>query len=135
MKTGNDKIRRDALTQREAMTMKIVWDHSKPISAVEIQQELAERYGISYERSTITTFILHLRQKGFIDSYKKGQIHYYVPIVPEAEYIADQTRQFADFWFDGSAAKMIAAYASDDNGGISEKEVDEIRRIIDDLDR
>ena len=134
MKAGNDNVRRDALTQREAMTMKLIWDHDGPISAVEIQQGLAERYGIDYERSTITTFILHLRQKEFIDSYKKGQIYYYTPLVSESEYIADQTRQFADFWFGGSAAKMIAAFASDENGGISEEEIAELRRTIDDLD-
>ena len=83
--------------------------------------------GFSYERSTIPNSILHLSGKKGSRTpppYKKGQIHYYVPIVSEAEYIADQTETVLQiFGFGGSAAKMIAAYASDDdNGGISEKE-------------
>ena len=111
MKKGNENTISADLTRREEMVMKCIWDHvgEEAISAVQIQKKLSEKYGIDYERSTITTFLLHLREKDFIESYKKGQIYYYTALVSGEEYIRDQTKQFVDFWVDGDVDKMNEA--------------------------
>ena len=125
---------KNELTGRENMVMKCVWDHEGDISAVEIQRALKEQFGIDFERSTITTFILHLREKGCLDSYKKGQIYYYRALVEEDGYVKKQTKKFADFWFKGSVSALLGALTGDDSEELSEEKMDKIRKIIDDID-
>ncbi len=123
-----------ALTGREEMVMKCIWDHQEPISAVETQQALKDKYDLSFERPTITTFIVHLRDKGFLGCYKKGQIYYYYPLVTEEAYTAQRAKQFTDFWFHGSAAKFLRALSGAEQNNITSEELDEIQKIIDGLD-
>ena len=130
MKKGNENVFTDELTKREVMVMKCIWESEGPISAVQIQKELMETYEIWYERSTIATFLLHLREKEYIDTYKKGQVYYYTPLVSKDDYIRTQTRQYTDFWFKGSVAGYIRAYVGGEKGAISAEEIAEIKAVL-----
>ena len=125
---------KNELTGRENMVMKCVWDHEGDISAVEIQRALKEQFGIDFERSTITTFILHLREKGYLDSYKIGQIHYYRALVNEEDYVRKQTKKFMNFWFNGSVASLISAFTGEEKDEISEEKINQMQEMIDHMD-
>ena len=133
MKKGNENVFTDELTKREVMVMKCIWESEGPISAVQIQKTLMETYEIWYERSTIATFLLHLREKEYIDTYKKGQVYYYTPLVKREDYIRVQTRQYTDFWFKGSIASFIKAYAGGEKGAISKEEIAAIKAALEEV--
>ena len=119
---------KNELTGRENMVMKCVWDHEGDISAVEIQRALKEQFGIDFERSTITTFILHLREKGYLDLYKVGQVYYYKPLVKEKDYVKKQTKKFMNFWFDGSPSDFLEAFMGDEK--LSAEEMERIQSLL-----
>ncbi|MGN0266128.1 MAG: BlaI/MecI/CopY family transcriptional regulator [Lachnospiraceae bacterium] len=114
----------DMMTDCEQIVMKSVWDAGKDVSLQEIMKDLETRFHKMWKRQTISTFLLHLIEKGYLRSYRQGRVFYYVPLVKEEDYKEEQTKLFLDFWFEGSPAGMIAA--------LTEKEElssDEISRI------
>ncbi len=119
---------KNELTGRENMVMRCVWAYEGDISALEIQRALKDRFGIDFERSTITTFILHLREKGYLSSYKTGQIYYYQALVDEKEYVRKQAQKYVNFWFDGSPSDFLEAFMGDEK--LSAEEMERIQSLL-----
>ena len=55
------------LTDCETMVMKTIWDANGEISVQEIIDNVANIYGKLMKRTTASTFILRLRDKGYIE--------------------------------------------------------------------
>ena len=119
------------LSDCELATMKCIWDAAEPISAQEIMEQLKNVYGLEYKDTTVFTFIKKLKEKGFVDSYRKG-VTYYVAKRSEEEYRSQQLRRTEDFWFKGSSSKLLSALVKTKK--VSQEERRELRRVIDDLD-
>ena len=68
------------LSDCELATMKCIWDAAEPISAQEIMEQLKIVYGLEYKDTTVYTFIKKLKEKGFVDSYRKGVTYYLAKI-------------------------------------------------------
>ncbi len=100
--------KRSELSECELVTMKCVWDAQGPVTCQEVIAELRTVYGLEYKDTTVYTFLKILKQKGFIDSYRKG-ITFYQPIRAEVEYREGQIRKMLDFWFKNSTGDMLAA--------------------------
>lgn len=99
---------RSELSECELVTMKCIWDAGRPVTCHEIRDRLSTVYGLVYKDTTVYTFLKYLKQKGFVDSYKKG-ITYYQPIRDEVEYREGQLRKLEDFWFQGSSVGLLAS--------------------------
>ncbi len=93
---------RTNLTDCEQIVMKSVWDAGKDVSLVEIMAAIKERYGRNWKRQTVSTFLLHLIQKGYLTSYRVGRVFYYHQEVELAGYKKQLTAEFLDFWYDNS---------------------------------
>lgn len=117
----------ELMTDCEQIVMKSVWDAGKDVSLQELMKDLEERFHKIWKRQTISTFLLHLIEKGYLRSYRQGRVFYYVPLVKEEDYKSNQTREFLDFWFEGSASDMIASLS--DQQGLSAEEVEKIKEI------
>lgn len=100
--------KRSELSECELVTMKCVWDAKEPVTCQEVITELKTVYGLEYKDTTVYTFLKILKQKGFIDSYRKG-ITFYQPIRDEVEYREGVIRKALDFWFKNSTSDMLAA--------------------------
>lgn len=100
--------KRSELSECELVTMKCVWDAKEPVTCQEVITELKTVYGLEYKDTTVYTFLKILKQKGFIDSYRKG-ITFYQPIRDEVEYREGVLRKMLDFWFKNSTGDMLAA--------------------------
>ena len=87
--------------------MKVIMDCTEPNSLVQIQATLEERYQKVWKRSTICTFILHLTDKGYVESYRQGRTFYYMSKVDKDAFAKDQAEHFVDFWFEGETQKMM----------------------------
>ena len=97
------------LTECEQIVMKAVWDSRKDVSLVEIMAIVHEKYGREWKRQTVSTFLLHLIQKNYLSSYRVGRVFYYHQLVPMEDYKRVVTREFVDFWYDGSVEDLAAA--------------------------
>ena len=68
----------------------------------EVMDAMNEQYETDWKRSTVCTFLTHLVEKGYIKMERKGRIFYYQSIINDRKFIEVQTRNFMDFFFDGS---------------------------------
>jgi predicted transcriptional regulator len=118
--------KRSELTECELTTMKIVWDAKEPITCSEVIEQLREKYGLNYKDTTVYTFMKNLKEKGFVDSYRKG-ITFFVPLRLEEEYRREQLKKSMNFWFEGDLSKYIAALAEDNN--VSEEDIKKLLKI------
>jgi predicted transcriptional regulator len=124
-------IKRPELSECELTTMKCIWDAEGPITCQEIMEQLVDVYGLHYKDTTVYTFLKNLKDKGFVESYRKG-LTYYQPARSEEDYRNDLLKRSEKFWFDGSVSKMVAALVQMKE--VSPEERKELKRMIDDLD-
>ena len=134
MKRSASENRDDTLTKREAMVMRCIWNAEGDIPSLEIQQLLQEETGLTFERTTIATYLLHLQEKGFIERYKKGQVYYYRPIKEKEQFISEEAKNTTEQWFDGSLPAFVAAFIGS-GAKIPEEDLKRVKEIIDGLDQ
>ena len=125
------QIKRSELSECELTVMKCIWDEGESVTCAQIMEQLREKYGLDYKDTTVYTFLKSLKEKGFVKSERKG-VTYYTAIKEEEKYREEILRKTENFWFGGSSVQMISTllHARD----ISDKEREEIRRMIDGLD-
>ena len=120
------------LTDCEQVVMKSVWDAKKDTSLQEVMRYLEEKFHKDWKRQTVSTFLLHLIEKGYLRSYRVGRVFYYVPLVDEEVYKRDQASKFVNFWFDGMASGMVASLS--DQQGLSSKDIECLKALAAELD-
>jgi len=116
------------LTECEQVVMKSVWDAGKDVSLQEIMKDLEDRFHKVWKRQTISTFLLHLIEKGYLRSYRQGRVFYYVSLIKEEDYRDLQNKEFLDFWYEGSVGNMVKAMI--DKGSLSAEDLDKVKSLI-----
>ncbi len=119
--------KRSELTECELTTMKIVWDAKEPITCGEIIEQLSVKYGLNYKDTTVYTFLKNLKDKGFVDSYRKG-ITFYIPLRSEEEYRSVQLKKTESFWFDGNFTEFMLTLAREHN--MAPEDIEVIRGVL-----
>lgn len=117
------------LSACETLIMKAVWDAQEDISLKELKTVLKNRFGKDYSRTTISTFLMRLSEKGFVKTYRNGKNAYAHPLRKEEDYKNSLMNREMDFWFGGRPSALVASLYSD--GQISQEDADEIRKILD----
>ena len=90
-------------------------------------ERLREDYGRDYAETTVYTFLKNLKNKGFIESFKKG-ITFFQPKRELVEFRASYITKMIEFWFDGSVADFLAAYL--EANPVDDKEVKAIKKVV-----
>lgn len=112
--------------------MKIIWDAGGVIPLLEIIERLKYDYDKDYSRNSVTTFLIRIKEKGYIDSYKKGRNSYIVALRNRDEYAYQQLCRQKDMWYDGKASNLMCALVK--RNAVTKEELAEIRRMCDELD-
>ena len=99
----------------------ILWEN-EPIKSAELARLCQERLG--WSKTTTYTVIKRLRDRGVVKSVKTVVSS----LVSKEEVQRAEIDYLVEKRFEGSLPAFIASFAS--GRGLSEKEVDEIRRII-----
>lgn len=100
----------------------IIWNNA-PINSGKLVQLSFETLG--WKKSTTYTVLKKLCEKGIFENNDSM-----VSVkISRDEFFAMQSKQFVDETFNGSLPAFIAAFTS--NKDLSEKEINEIRRLID----
>ena len=118
------------ISDAEIDVMEIVWNDN-PIGT----NEITDRLTGDGERSpkTIQTLIRRLVDKGALSAEKRGRQFYYTPAIDRDDFIDNQKKRFADRFFGGDVALLVSSFVGD--GKITQKELEEIRSIIDSAEK
>ncbi len=117
------------LPDSELDIMLVLWYYDSECKVVDIYNRLKESHPLS--KTAIHTLLERLEKKGFIESkIVDAPVPYktFVPVVTEKEYRTNESKNIVDKLFRGSWQNLIAALV--DNGKITEKDIEEISRMI-----
>lgn len=117
------------MSETESEIMEVLWNSNVPMSATELITHFSEHCGKVWMPPTMATFLLRLREKGLVDSTRRGRVPYYYPVQTRAAYERNIAREVLDNMYEGSLAKFFAALCGDTS--LSEEDRSEIKAWLD----
>lgn len=112
------------LAKREEQIMRILWKLERAFVR-EVIEEFPEP---KPHYNTIATLIRVLKDKGFVDSRKFGNMYQFFPIVSQETYQTKDVGDVLNKYFDNSYKNMVTYFAKKEK--ISESELEEILKMI-----
>lgn len=107
----------------EEQFAKIIWDN-EPIMSGDLVKLCADK--LDWKKSTTYTVLRKLCQRGIFQN-KDGEV---TSVIGKEDFYSLQSKAFVDETFKGSLPAFIAAFTA--RKSLSQKEVEEIHRLIDD---
>lgn len=83
----------------------------------------------NYAYTTVSTVLRILLQKGFVEAEANGRQHVYAPIISKDDYESRTLKHVVTTVFDGEPASLMRRLI--DDKGLTKKELDEIRALLD----
>ena len=123
-----EKQRMNRITESEWQLMEYIWEKEGGIT----QPEIMEQTGDRWNKNTVHTFLKRLSDKGYIEIVKTVSPHRYLALVKRAECVREEQNSFLERLYGGSISRMVTSFVAD--GGLSPKEADELRKLLDSLD-
>jgi BlaI family transcriptional regulator, penicillinase repressor len=118
-----------SLTACEAEIMDVIWRRDA-ITVQEIVDDLERP--LAY--TTVLTMVRILEEKGFVvRTEKRGRAFVYRPVVTRKTVRSTMSRNLVDLIFGGSTKSLVLSLVEDRS--LSREELDELRGLIDDLER
>jgi BlaI family penicillinase repressor len=114
------------LSRRERQIMDVLFARGRA-TGPEIQQGLADQPNYS----SVRTILRVLERKGFVRHLEEGLRYVYEPTVPRETASRSALQRIILTFFDGSAKEAVAALLAPDAFHLSEKELGELARMID----
>ena len=118
-----------ALTDREWSVMEALWQLGGP-ELGQVVDALAA--GTGWRRNTVHTYLTRLEAKGLVSIDKSASPHRYYPAVTREDCSAAARQSLLERVYHGSAGRLVAAFVQD--GGLTEQERQQLRRLLDDME-
>ncbi|WP_133000517.1 BlaI/MecI/CopY family transcriptional regulator [Luteimonas arsenica] len=118
-----------SISDSEAMVMEVLWQRH-PLGADEVVALLAERS--DWAEPTVKTLLNRLLNKGAIRAERDGRRYLYSPVLEREAWVARQSEGFVERLFGGRVAPLVAHFS--ERGKLSQADIDELRRLIGELD-
>lgn len=113
------------LTSSEWYVMECLWE-SAPKTLMQLVEELGERVG--WAKSTCTTMVRRMDDKGLICHEEEGRTKYFYPVVQRSEATKKETKEFLQRIYHGSVGMMVSAMA--ENKDLTEEDLEELEEIV-----
>ena len=107
--------------------MKVIWKYA-PISTNEVAEKLTQI--TDWSPKTIQTMLKRLVTKKALTYEKQSRVFVYTPLVPETEYIRQESNSFLNKYYNGNIVSMLTSYLEDDK--LSKTELDTLRHLLSD---
>lgn len=114
------------LTATELELMNILWILGFG-TVRDVMAKLPEDRDLAY--TSVSTIIRILEQKGMLESRKEGKAHIYSPKMEKTHYEKKETSSLVKNLFNGSKLSLVKCLIED--GKLSEKEMQELKKLID----
>ena len=113
------------ISEAEFEVMKVIWKYA-PISTNEVTEKLTQT--TDWSPKTIQTMLKRLVTKKALTYEKQSRVFVYTPLVPETEYIRQESNSFLKRYYNGNLSSMLASYLEDDK--LSSTEIDNLRHLL-----
>lgn len=113
------------MTNSEWYVMECLWK-SSPRTLMQIVEECRENVG--WAKSTCTTMVKRMGEKGLIRHEDGGRAKLFYPMVKREEVAVKQTRDFLQRIYHGSVGMMMSALVEQDN--LTEEDIGELEQIL-----
>lgn len=113
------------LTEAELRLMNVLWERG-PSSAGEVVAALAAE--VSLAESTVRTVLGILRDKGYVDSTRRGRAVVYHPRMDRGEARRSVLRYLITRFFDGSPGELVLNVLRSED--LDAEEVERLRRVL-----
>ena len=110
----------------QLLIMQVLWENGRT-TARQITDSINEIEPIAH--STVQTLLRGLEEKGSVDHEAEGRTFVFFPLVEEANFKQSATRDLVKRVFGGKAGSLVSHLLK--NEKVSAKEIDEIRKLID----
>ena len=115
------------LPDSELELMMIIWHAKKPITRMEIEEELPDDRKLS--ATAILSFLTRLEERGFLEIEKRGKLNVYTPIIKESDYMKKESKSILQKMYHNSIKSFVTALYDGEN--LSEEDIKELQSFID----
>ena len=115
------------ISEAEFEVTKVIWKYA-PISTNEVTEKLTQT--TDWSPKTIQTMLKRLVTKKALTYEKQSRVFVYTPLVPETEYIRQESNSFLNKYYNGNIVSMLTSYLEDDK--LSKTELDTLRHLLSD---
>jgi predicted transcriptional regulator len=122
--------RRPSIGRAELEILNYVGDH-RPVTVRDVADHVSKTKG--HTRTTVLNVMTRLCRKGYLTRKRVEGVYRYSPRVPKATLLRSLVSDFVDDALGGSVSPFVAYLAED--AQVSEEELDELRRIVRELER
>lgn len=110
----------------ELELMMIIWDAGRPVTRVEIEENLSDDRGVL--PNTILSLLTRLEKRGFVKKERDGKLNYYSALVEKEPYLKEAGQGFLNRMFRGSLKNFAAALY--DGEELSKEEAAELLEFL-----
>lgn len=110
----------------ELELMMIIWDAGRPVTRVEIEENLSNDRGVL--PNTILSLLTRLEKRGFVKKERDGKLNYYSALVEKEPYLKEAGQGFLNRMFRGSLKNFAAALY--DGEELSKEEASELLEFL-----
>jgi predicted transcriptional regulator len=122
--------RRPPISETELDVLKVLWEHG-PATVRQVNTSLRRR-GRRYAYTTVLTLLQRLEAKGHVASDKRDVAHVFAAAVSRDGLLRRRLDELADELCDGTATPLVQALV--EGGRLSPDDVEQLRRLLDQLD-
>ena len=112
------------LSESELDVMLVVWRAQEALDTGEVARRLQKGWKIQ----AVQVVLGRLVKKGYLSCEKIGRLNYYIPLVAEADYRAEETETFVEKLYRNSPKSLIAALVQ--SQPLSKEDLEEIRALL-----
>ena len=116
--------RQQMVTQSEWQIMEVLWE--RPGTLMELVAKLTESVG--WSKSTITTMIRRMEEKGLITYELNGRTKLFMPGVSREDVVARETDSLLQRAYSGSVGLLVSAMVQ--RKDLTQADIDELYAIL-----
>ncbi len=117
------------ISKAESQVMQFLWDRH-PATAADVFAALGSDN--DWSEATVKTLLGRLRNKGAVAVEPDGKRFLYRPAIERDAWVLAESSRLVDRLFDGRLAPLVSHFSS--HGKLSDRDLDELRELIERLD-
>ena len=122
----------EKLSESEEIVMRCLWDSPTPLRLSDVITA-CEGYGHYWKSQTVSTFLLRLIQKGYVDfQFASPGRRVYLPKISMESYLDMQMNSMLDFWGKPTVRALASAFGR--TKALSREDLKELREMLNDMD-
>lgn len=91
-----------SVSECEELVLAVLFDFPEPPALEAIMNEVNQRNKKTWKPQTVSTFLFRLREKGYLEMFRKGRYCYYTLNITKDEYVKKKFIRDCAVFYDGN---------------------------------